>query len=560
MDAAFDRLQAFATEHLNCAPLSDSTRTLLRGPFEQSARRMTCRVVDLAAARVRLARLRMTYACYLERIAKLRSRKHETPDASTKTPRLSTALVWFDSYASSVWVDALAAFLLQNEQGQLWPSTPGIERTACAHASSDVSALFDRRDSRCDAPASAHPLMALLQRATSPGSRGWDAIVRNASIQEGTRSIVHHLFCSLATGSHPCIHPEKRRPWNDRMRILLHTKDSLRSKTRDLMCSCSHVVREAVRLGISVVMEQDFATMHALSAAAHPVANLHIPPHAMPRSGMRESFKAIAMASWTATEKQSCLEDALGNPALVSLTCKWLGKGTTDVITRQSLINAASLVWEASFRSTFVPLWVLANRNGKRVQKLNRVQDSVAKTNDSITLLCASLPEDEQLRVQRLAFLTPGSAEYTLEEAVELMGLDALGARPSRHSNGIRDANWTLAAISSYGPTNAAKIFHFARAALVFGYIGVVPLGDATRRKQTAAVLRRYGSERTPATDEQALATLPNQASNLCVCTSCRRVVNCVAVARLGRTPASEKRRRFSGEAHRERKVDLDFP
>jgi len=347
------------------------------------------------------------------------------------------------------------------------------------------------------------------------------------------------------------MHPAKRRPWNDRLRILLHTQDSLRSKTRDLMCSCSHIVKEAVRLGIAVVMEQDFATMRAMSATAHPVANLHMPPNALPRSGLRESFRVIAMASWQATETHSSLEDALLDPAVLLSTCSWLGKGTADVATRQSLQHVASVVWEASFRSTFVPLWVLANRNGERVQKLKGVQDRAAKTKDSITLLCASLPRDQQLRVQRLAFRTSGSARYTLHEVAELMGLVEPEAHKNSDSQYLRDANGALAAISSFGPTNAAKIFHFARAALVFDYVRVVPLGNSTRRKQTAAVLRRHASKGTAATDEHALEALPNQASKLCVCIPCRRVVNCVAVVSGGGTSTSGKRHRFSGKAHR---------
>jgi len=551
MDAAFDRLQAYAVEGLRSPAHGETTRLVLRGPFEESAKRMPGSTRDLAAARVRLARIRMKYACHLERAAVLRCEAASNLHPPTPGCAEPSALLWFDSYAASVWVDALAAFLLKVEQGCRWPPTPGIEHTSCCHASRDISCFFDRRNSMSDVHAATHPLISLIQRATSPGSRGWIAIVERVSRHRGSRSIVQHLVCSLATGSHPCVRPSQRRPWEERLRILLQTQHELVSRDPDMLCTCSHIVREAVRLGIAVVLEKDIATMNALSATAHPATNLHIPPSALPRTGLRESLRLISKACWEATRTRTSMERALRDPAIVRSSCSWLGKGTPDVKMRQTLKDSALIVLEASFRSSFVPLWALENIKGHRIQTLTESESSVALGENAISLLCSSLPQNVQLAVQRLAFRTPSSASFTLHEAASAMGL-APGLDTHPVSTITKNASKLLEMASSYGAENAAKIFHFARASHIIDCVRVVSLGETTKQRQVMAILRRHKCDAVPAA-ASALRNLPMQASHLCLCTHCRRVANCIAVVKPGAPGRSDtgKRSRFTGATPR---------
>ena len=221
----------------------------------------------------------------------------EAPNVLVAQRQCSEACqLYFDAYAAAVWTSAHAEYIASIEDGVLEPPPPSIATFPCASGGFDLGDHFERRvATKGEAlPKEAEPLVSLLARATNPGQRGWDSVLKVTLEHEGIRSIVSHSVLVCLTGMHPQLHPAMRRPWRERMHVLRAAKHAL-ADNEEVFKSALYV-KEAVRRCLASTMRASAATHAALSAVGHPVRHLHQPPFQFPHRGMEGSMCAFAKA------------------------------------------------------------------------------------------------------------------------------------------------------------------------------------------------------------------------------------------------------------------------
>jgi len=450
--------------------------------------------------------------------------------------------LYFDSYAAACWTSAHAEFVASIDAGLAEPPTPSISSIPCASSALDLSELFDRRNaSRDSRPKAAEPLTQLIGRCTNPGGRGWSTVLGEALEEKATNSVVRHAILVCLCGFHPQIHPQLRPNWKERMTFL---RCCTVSANKESICASAVYVKEAIRRYLASVMAVSSATHAALSSMGHPVRHLHQPPFQFPHIGMESAMAAFldaaraisvpgdrtpslehalkaAFDARTATTKATTqqLSDVTKRAKNLSYAHSWLGKGTANVHTKQSLVVLASDVWAACFKANFVAFWIFAQSHQLRVSRLDETQHRAIHGMNSATRLVAQLDNKTSLAIQRLALYHSTGGIMTIAEVAKLLRIKiAPSAIPS---NGIKNISDATRLFSALGATSAAKLLCFARAAWVGEELLVVDLGPKTREMQIRALRQRL-----QIADDVPLHKFPLNSTSVCICTECRRVAN----------------------------------
>lgn len=543
LDGALRRLLARRRDGAPVAPW------LLGGPFAQAA--------SAAGGRRAAAVRRLALGAELEKLAATRCKqlacgsRRAIEHASAAARREATQL-YHDAYLVAVWTSAHAEYVaaLDDEDGDEEPPPPTVHTVPNALSGIDLSDLYARRANPRESgvPKAAEPLVALLGRCTNPGARGWDSVVEEALKDLGARTVVRHALLVCITGLHSQLHPCRRAPWTTRLvalRVarlqLADRKDTARIATQ---------TKEAMRRCLASTLAVDPAMHAALAALGHPVRHLYHPPHALPHRGMEGSMTAFAEAGATLGGSESACEAGLARALIAAFARRhvdeggdsvpndglvwdpsWLGKGTPDVHSRQSLVSLASDVWLAAFRAHFVAFWLFAQSRQIRLTRLDAAQYEAVHGLNTATRLVAQLDAETALRVQRQALRNPAAGLLTIGEAARELGLgDVVANVPS---GGARTAQDGAQMLGDVGALGAAQLLCYARAAWISEEVVVVDLGAHTAALQRLALHRRLGT--SLACDE----VLPMHATHVCACTECHRVAN-AHVAGAGGAPFNE--------------------
>lgn len=514
------------------APLVDQACNLIFMPCWTEAVALSGRTDD------HMACLRIKVGTILEDFA-IRECKKLTELAScarrcSATVQGRVSQLYFDAYAVAVWTSAHVEWLASKQANIEEPPAPNLLSIPNAFASYDMSGLYSRRTHPKSCPKETGPLLQLMARCTNPGARGWDPVLTASLKTPGIRRIITREFEICLTGLHPQLHPSLRPNWKMRYKLIRTVAECCSNdRTNADIIAVSVQSKEVIRRMLAGSMSSCMAMHVALSRLGHPVRHLHQPPMNIPHIGMEAAMGAFLQAGIALSNDHSlALCDAI-NRAFTNAQRRddgfgwvvgWLGKGTSDCTSRTTLVELSSSVWSSTFKTNFIAFWMHGMSKKLRVSRLDDVQHQAIHSMNSVTKLCAALPTEEQLRIQRIVLCDPTAPTKTLEEAARDMGISSEGITiPTAFKNNTE----ALAVIHSLGARSAAMLFTYARVAWVKEQVFTVDLGAQVEKQQIQALLRRM--RRPPMSETasySATAALPCHATNLCICTSCQRVAN----------------------------------
>ncbi len=452
----------------------------------------------------------------------------------------AAAQLYADSYRAAVWTSAHAEYLdmLDRLPRDVDPAPPSCMSVPCACSEWDLCEAFAYRVHPKNYAKDAGPLLQLLQRATSPGQRGWDSVMDGALKQPASSAIVTHSLLVCLMGLHPQLPPSLRPRWKQRACIRRVVEMQLKRRRAAVLARCPLGVKEALRRSLSTAMASSAAEHAALSQLGHPTRFLLQPPCALPCNGQRAAMAALAKAGDMLASRpidlacamdagfESCVQQGIAG---IRYDQSWLGKGTISVAPCVPLTDIATSIWIHAFRANFLPFWAHCASHDVRASRLDAVQHHCLHNMNAATLLCGSLTEAEALHAQRAAFRcasaalqTPRSAAHQVCRAVVPRG--AALPRATSVSGGVEMLRQEGGSIKG-----AAQLLVYARASAVREALLVVQLGRDVAQRQARALLRRFScapSTRIDGDDvvERALRLLPKHATHIYFCCECRRI------------------------------------
>lgn len=507
--------------------------------------------------------LRMLAGAALEAVARHQEGTTSTDSDPDSESHDACCQLWADAAHVAVWTSAHAECVCALQRQGFLIADPCVSHVPCFLSESDLTDMFSRRmDARANTKET-EPLRQLLQRATSPGQRGWDTVMDQALKKEGMASVMRDSVAVCLLGLHTQLPPRARVGWRERKVIMCLMQQTLyRARGANVLIKCPVAVKESLRRRIAATMHISAAEHAALSALKHPVRHLLVPPCALPVKGQLAAMKAFARAGRMLTNVTS--EDPLESLAHVinesfnrcieaedapRFELSWLGRGTISVKPRLRLMGMASAAWSLAFRANFLPFWTFCTSHNLRASRLDGVQHESVHSLNSATRLCALLREQRALRAQRAVLRMPSAALLTPQEAARLMGLsessnDSSSARPTS----VAHATEILRVDGGGTAEGVAMLLSFARVAAVTESVLTYDLGERVARLQARALLRRFvhPDARTAAESDLvriAETQLPKHAAYIHLCCECRRL----ATAHVGIYKA-----RTSGQAFNE--------
>ena len=486
--------------------------------------------------------MRLLAGAALEGVARREDRRSCNEDSA------ACRQLWADSAHVAVWTSAHAECACAVAHNGFLMAEPCAAHLPCFLSEIDLSDLYARRADAHSSSKESTPLKHLLQRATSPGQRGWDSIMEQAFKNEGVASVVRDSVAVCLLGLHPQLPPRARAEWRTRQALMRLLQQTLyRNRGATALSKCPVAVKESLRRRIAAIMHASPAEHAALSMLQHPVRHLLTPPCALPSVGQQAAMKAFVHAGEALTRLKSV--DSTESVALVindsfklrseahegpPFDTSWLGKGTISVGPRIQLVSMASSAWSLAFRANFLPFWTFCMSHGIRATRLDAVQHESVHSLNSATRLCALLTEDRALHAQRVALRTPSAALLNVREAASLLGVGgtrtttaarAVSARPTC----VTEATELLRVEGGGTAEGAALLLAFARVASVTENVLTFALGEDVARRQARALLRRFLHPlASTLADEDvvrlASAELPKHAAHAHVCCECRRL------------------------------------
>ena len=212
----------------------------------------------------------------LEAYAALRGERICAPNEvpCTAAQQAEMARLCEDAHLAALWTSAHAEYLalgttlFANESDDNQDTAeaalphPELGLLVCTANAPDQTALLERALSPRACAKEAQPMLALLQRATNAGSRGWESTL-SAGVRDsdGVARVCAHAAAAAFAGLHPCLHPAARAPWAARLaaartcRVGQSTAD-----VRELAERCPGALKEVVRLYLATLLAEDAAS------------------------------------------------------------------------------------------------------------------------------------------------------------------------------------------------------------------------------------------------------------------------------------------------------------
>ena len=492
----------------------------------------------------------------------------EAPGAAVD--RAALAVLYHDAYCAAVWTSAHAEFLATVDDllagraatdallRDLMVPPPDLYTVTNLSHLSHLGPLSERMASpKCCSKAS-QPLLAILTRATSAGSRGWETtLLAAAKESEGAVRVCTQCVAVALTGMHPAIHPAARRPWRDRFVLLRALRVQTNQDFRELVHKAPNAVKEAIRLHLSAVYALDCATFEAMRHACQPMGQLCIPPLALPHPSLAAAMHRMADAgasmiaaresaavaierhllSEPRSRKKSSARTAARPPRYdaepLSYCESWLrGRSVPRGATTRSSVQVVSGLLSASYRSIFIPWWLHGNHHGHRASRLDSAQFAALHNRSAAHRVWALLSDDDFRLAERAAIGAPEASLLTVREACALLGIQPTaselpGVPCAASSRAVQEAEVDVMNLRG---RDAALLMAFSRVATLRTAMLSYDLGEDTRRRQALAICKRLVLPLAPGEDPCAAvrARLPEHATMLYFCSECRRIVNSV--------------------------------
>tara|TARA_B110001452_G_scaffold267100_2_gene275761 strand:+ start:6115 stop:8766 length:2652 start_codon:yes stop_codon:yes gene_type:complete len=506
----------------------------------------------------------------------------------------ATARLFQDSYLMAVWTSAHAQYVatvfdllahdrvrveglvndpepreqpcarLSNACTHFGVPAPELHLVPCVSNTPDVGPLCERATAHRTCTKTSQPLIAVLARATNAGSRGWEATL-DAALQssKGAVRLCHHAVQVALSGMHPCVHPLARPTWRQRLAILRGNPLSLQCGEMQAFAKvASNMVKEAIRLCIGTLLNEDMATLMAHVQTNQPMAQLQMPPLAMPAASMRACMQTFAsvgiellqapctvadlaerltgtLSSEPRSRKKAGASGGGSGPApAVSYCCSWMGgrAGSGSAATTLSVSTVLSGLLAASFRAEYTLFWMHAAAGEERPSRLDDAQYRALHHRSPFHEMVGLLARPLVLRAQRLALRMPQASLLTVRDVASILRLTE---QPSADVSGTtstsnRAVQEGEAAILRLDGSSVAQLVVFAQTAALRSQMLTYDLGETTRRRQIRALARRFLVDLSMETldlvsteeGERVVERLPRHATRLFVCSECRRIVN----------------------------------
>lgn len=538
------------------------------------------------------ATVRLQYGQMLETYCRYEAleicRVSEMPTSLSEQAAFST--ISYDSYLVSLWTQSHAEYLfLLDDMVCILDSTtpiadkksrdlyieeadvpaPDLCHVTCFANAPDLSSLYERHTSPKTCSKNSLGMLTLMTRATNAGSRGWETML-DTVLKDGDQALAvskwcTHILASAFTGLHPCIHPDLRQRWQQRLVIARTSQVYTKlQELRDMASAAPTAFKEVIRLYLATVFSEDAATLAAAVVTHQSEGQLEIPPNATAPTSLQAAMHALAMtgesfinkvptsgkdiaeriSSRMFVEQRSRKKNVTrpsGKIAGVTIpltySASWMGgrQGTSNGCYPTALSVMCNIT-QSAFRGEFVPLWMHAQMNKHRQSRLSQSQYTALHTESAMHKLTCMLDDKVVLQLIRLAMKTPNATLLSFKQVAEMLKLEyenppgttdsALAATDAVGASG-RNIQDSESAIMSLTPLSAAKIVTFAKCIALRTHIMAYDMGKRTRRMQMQAIWKRmYRTDETLPSESDFMTELPKHATHAFVCTECRRIVN----------------------------------
>jgi hypothetical protein len=173
--------------------------------------------------------------------------------------------------------------------------TPELHSVACASNVVDFCALYERVACPRACSKASKGLLAIFSRVTNAGSRGWESTLKSALKEsDGAVRVCTHAVGVALTGLHPCLHPAARRPWRLRFALGRYWRSQSTTAFKEIAKRCPNAIKEAMRLHLAMLLNEDAATLEALAAAHQTAGQLAIPPRCTAPASLQSAMHAFA--------------------------------------------------------------------------------------------------------------------------------------------------------------------------------------------------------------------------------------------------------------------------
>lgn len=481
---------------------------------------------------VLLAKLAVGWACEEIAVAAWNQSSRDTHAASQWRRDSANAAAWTSCHAAAFGTKRTrvpeAQFHLPHSSAN-WLVDDDL-----SHCISMMRTIREQKSSRT----SCTPVLQVLSRCTSVGSRGWDTIV-NAAFSKCvvTRRLVAKSLLVCLVGLHPYINPEDRMQWRDRAVLLdcVLLRRCLESET--LLRAVPHATKAATRRLLVSGTSQCMAELDALRSLDHCLGTLSPSAFGEVPASLGTTMLELAHAGRAilhALRSGDQLNESLLIKHLANITDPPHVKTAlrrTSGNRHNAAIDVAKDILEGCHFATFAPLWANVTAAECRAIRLSSEQLKQLHDENEAIKLVHDLPEQRRHLIHRLALQYPESASFTTSEVLKVLGIQHL-------PNAAKSI--TLANVRSYTELHStllAEFLCFCRVSNIKQNISVLNMGSQTRFMQAVAVLGRLkmnslrnellsgGIESLPAYETR----IPSSARSITFCLCCQKIATACA-------------------------------
>jgi hypothetical protein len=473
---------------------------------------------------------------------------------AAKDSRAALCQLYFDAYAVAVWTSAHAEYLYNLKRTSETIPSPSIFSVPCMSTQLDFTTIYERKTTQKMLPKEATSIIQLLSRCTNPGTRGWEPVIDTAcKCSVGKRVLIKETEICL-TGLHSNLHPAHRPHWKTRFEILHATGNLIHEPSYVIELKKSGAfLKEAMKRCVGTMWSTLPASYQAHSSFLHPCCHLSQPPLQFSHIGLEHSMIAFARAGVRISKGGSLSTALVSEFAAIELLesakgpwiSGWLGKGTPHLPFRIPLSSFAEAVFLSAFKANFMALWMHAYSNGTRLVRIDEVQHKTLIQLSASIKICNTVPELEQLRIQRLVLFEPTAGLMSVSQALLLIGYPKITLRNLNQKHLVQ----TLGEIKDQlGSLAIGKLLCFARVAWVKESILIFGFADSVKTRNAKMLLRRLtpsedgvdggedegkdgedGGEEEDGGDKcvkRAERVLLKHHTCICICTECQRVAS----------------------------------
>lgn len=461
------------------------------------------------------------------------------------------------------------------------PRCPSLLESCNMDSEYSIGSTFNWGNVTTSCSKHAHPIHQLINRSLIVTHRGWNtALKRTVTESWGTRTIVVDSLIVSLCGMHAFLHPSCRPSYENRMKIerLLRGPLTRNAASSGLTC-LSGPIKECMRRVFSTMLQDNRAAADALKRIGNVAASLVVDWKGRPNVGMIINCNTIALAGSKFVDRMAqCATQIKTDQELINILVDCLRESCLDTSKRVSSkglrfhANKASNVYDGSwwtcgnwlpkasvlhhkmsvtrsvadltnlsFQSLYFPIWMYANMSNVKLNRLEECQHTALHLGSKVIELCSSLDDRSVQAVRKCALQTPNASLMCCESVCQIIGIP-FPEECKKHPNG------TLGQLLAFPPRHLALLTEFAMTSSCKDEMLTFELGKHESTLQKIALIESYAiweewsellvewrnsdagtfdvDQNITNKIDDLVASLPVQATHVCICLECCRVAN----------------------------------